>query len=121
MKQLISVFLIFQMGCASILSAKREEIRIESDPPESMAYVNGNFVGMTPVSVWADKTQNHTIEIRKEGYLPQTRVVTSSVGAGWIILDVFFGLIPLVVDASTGEWKSLDQMPIKPVLQEIKK
>ncbi|MEM7756046.1 MAG: hypothetical protein AAF297_10470, partial [Planctomycetota bacterium] len=36
----------------------------------------------------------------------QTRQIqlTRSIGAIWIILDVVFGLIPVVVDAITGNW-----------------
>ena len=53
-----------------------------------------------------------------EGYESITRVVNTKVGAGWIVLDVLGGLIPVVIDAATGNWNKLDQDAVNAVLEE---
>ena len=33
----------------------------------------------------------------------------ATVGASWVILDVLGGLVPIIIDAATGKWNSLDR------------
>lgn len=51
----------------------------------------------------------YSIEFRKDGYKPKVFNVTNHVGAGWIVLDVLSGLVPVIIDAATGSWYELDQ------------
>ena len=46
------------------------------------------------------------------------KTINSKVGAGWVILDVLGGLIPIVVDAATGSWKKLDQDAVDAQLEK---
>jgi hypothetical protein len=32
------------------------------------------------------------------------------IGVGWVVLDLFGGVIPLVVDLATGNWQSVDAL-----------
>ncbi len=73
-------------------------------------------MGTTPLEVRLSADQTYVVEFLKEGYDPITRVVSSKVGAGWVILDLFGGLIPLVVDAATGNWKRLDHSYVSAAL-----
>ena len=75
-------------------------------------------MGVTPVELNLKADKSYTIEYRKEGYQSVTRVVNSKVGAGWIILDVLGGLIPIIVDAATGNWSKLDQDSINAALEK---
>ena len=45
--------------------------------------------------------------------------ITNHVGAGWIVLDVLCGLVPVIIDAATGAWCDLDQKNIKAVLEKV--
>ena len=45
---------------------------------------------------------------RKDGYKDKTYQVSRSVGIGWVILDILGGLVPLIVDAATGDRFMLD-------------
>jgi len=40
------------------------------------------------------------------------------VGAGWVILDILGGLIPVIVDAATGDWHYLDQTNVNAALEK---
>lgn len=42
-------------------------------------------------------------------------------GAGWIVLDVLAGLVPIIVDAATGAWYGLDQDNVNAVLEKQQK
>jgi hypothetical protein len=46
---------------------------------------------------------------RHSGCEAKTFTLTNHVEVGWVILDVIFGLIPVIVDAATGSWYVLDQ------------
>ena len=50
----------------------------------------------------------HNHIFRKEGHQDAVCELKASVGAGWVILDILGGLLPVIVDAATGAWKSLD-------------
>ncbi len=41
---------------------------------------------------------------RKEGYKEASCTLMRSTGAGWVILDILGGLIPVAIDAATGSW-----------------
>ena len=94
-------------GCASLFNNKTPSVDIESNPTEAAVYVNGNYVGETPVAVDLSIRREHTITFRKDGYKDRSYQVSRSVGLGWILLDLF-GLVPIIVDAATGDWFMLD-------------
>jgi hypothetical protein len=105
-------------GCATLLAPKTHPLSLASEPQGAQVIVNGVDMGMTPLKLELKADQNFTIEFRKEGYETQTHIVNSQVGAGWVILDVLFGLVPVIVDASTGAWNKLDQESVEAVLYQ---
>ena len=94
-------------GCASMFNNKTPSVDIESNPTQAAVYVNGNYVGETPVSVDLSIRREHTITFHKDGYQDRSYQVFRSVGFGWILLDLV-GLVPIIVDAATGDWFMLD-------------
>ena len=66
-------------------------------------------MGHTPIQLSLKADKSYSIEFRKEGFQTITKVVNTKVGAGWVILDIIAGLVPIVVDAATGAWNKLDQ------------
>ncbi|GGD50502.1 PEGA domain-containing protein [Muriicola marianensis] len=120
----ISVALITLCGissCATLFGKKTHALAVSSDPRGAEVYVNGFKMGVTPVELNLKADKSYTIEYRKEGYESVTRVVNTKVGAGWIILDVLGGLIPVIVDAATGNWNKLDQDAVNAALIEQNK
>lgn len=105
-------------GCATLFGKKSHPLAISSDPKGADVYVNGFKMGTTPVELSLKADKSYTIEFRKEGYETISRVVNTKVGAGWIVLDVLGGLIPVVIDAATGNWNKLDQDAVNAVLEE---
>ena len=113
-------FFIFN-SCATIFKGSTDNVSFSSDPSGAKVYVNGILLGTTPVQLELKSKTTYTIEFKKEGYETRTVVLNNSVGAGWIVLDVIFGLIPVIVDAATGDWYELDQEHINGVLEEQQK
>ncbi len=111
----IAVFLFD--GCATIFHGSSDKISFSSDPSGAKVYVNGQLMGTAPLELKLESKHTYNIEFRKEGYENKTVVVTTSVGAGWIVLDVLFGLIPIIVDAATGNWYCLDQEHVNAALE----
>lgn len=113
---IIGLSCIFIACCATLFKGGLNEVNFNSDPQRAKVYCNGGFIGETPLAIKLDSNKSYMIEIRKEGYRTHTQNITNHIGAGWIILDILGGLIPVIVDAATGDWYSLDQKNINAVL-----
>lgn len=113
------VFLVLSLsGCAAIFKGNSSKIDTNSTPKGAKIYVDGNYMGDTPFRLKLESKRSYAIEFRMEGYKSKTFNVTNHVGAGWIVLDVLCGLIPVVVDAATGAWYDFDQKNINVILEK---
>ena len=108
-------------SCATLFGPKKHPLAVSSDPHGAEVYVNGFKMGKTPIELNLKADKSYTIEFRKEGFESVTRVVNTKVGAGWIVLDILGGIIPVVIDAATGNWEKLDQDAVNAVLIEQEK
>jgi len=115
---MLIVAVLLAVGCATIFKGASENVDFSSDPSGADVYVNGSLRGKTPINLKLESKKTYTIEFKKDGYEPRTYTLTNHVGAGWIILDILAGLIPVIIDASTGAWYELDQDAVNAVLEE---
>lgn len=114
---LLFSLLLFVSGCATLFKGTSEEVRFGSEPQKAEVWVNGVKIGETPISLKLESKKAYHIEFRKDGYKSATRNIANHIGAGWIILDVLAGLVPVIIDAATGAWYSLDQKNVDAVLE----
>lgn len=105
------------ISCATIFKGSTDDVSFSSEPSGAKVYVNGNLLGTTPVQLELKSKSSYTIEFKKEGYETKTVLLNNSVGAGWIVLDILGGLIPIIIDAATGNWYELDQEHVNAVLE----
>jgi len=112
------VIIVSTPGCATLFAPATHPLALSTDPPKAEVYVNGFMRGVTPLELNLKADMSYTIEFRKEGYDPVIRIVNTRIGAGWVILDVIGGLLPVVVDAATGAWNELDQDTVNAVLRK---
>lgn len=105
-------------SCATLFHGSTDDVGFSSDPTGATVYVNGDLMGKTPLKLELKSNKTYSIEFRKDGYDKKTVLINNNVGAGWIILDIVFGLIPVVVDAATGDWNSLDQDHVRAALEK---
>lgn len=126
MKKAISITLVIAVflltsSCATLFKGTSNRVDFSSDPQGAKIYVNGNYMGDTPIRLKLESKQTYNIEFRKEGYQTKAFNITNHVGVGWIVLDILSGLIPVVVDAATGAWYVLDQKNVNAVLEKQQK
>jgi hypothetical protein len=96
------------LGCATILAGKGPvEIPTATTPPGAEVYLDGNRLGTTPVKVQVERKKSHTLVFKQAGYKDASCVLEKSTGAGWVILDIVLGVVPVVVDAVTGDWSKV--------------
>ena len=117
---IISMIVVIALigSCATIFKGSSSKVDFSSDPSGAQVYVNGVPRGTTPINLKLESKKTYTIEFKKDGYEQRTYTITNHVGVGWIVLDVIFGLIPVIVDAATGAWYELDQDAVNAVLEQ---
>jgi len=109
---------VFFNSCATIFKGSHENVDFSSDPSGAKIYINGEYLGKTPLKLPLLSEMTYKIEFRKSGYETKQTYITSKVGAGWIVLDVVGGLIPILIDAATGDWYGLSQDNVDVVLEK---
>lgn len=113
---IVAVAFLFA-GCATIFKGSADNVGLSSNPAGAEVYVNGELMGTTPVKLKLKSEKTYNIEFKKKGYKTVTYNLTNHVGAGWIVLDVLGGLVPIIVDAATGSWYKLDQDHFNAVME----
>ena len=113
-------FVIGITGCATLFKAKTRTINFDSDPQGAEVYINGNRMGKTPMPLNLSNKQALTVTFKKEGHEDKTYIINTKVGAGWVILDILGGFIPVIIDAVTENWYSLDTDAVK-VMLDVKR
>ena len=124
MKNVLCVCLILCIGfmassCALMFKGTSEEVAFQSSPDRAQVYVEGELMGETPLAIKLESKKSYTIVFKAEGYKDQSYHIKNKIGAGWVVLDILsFWLVPVIIDAATGAWYSLDQKNINAVLQK---
>jgi hypothetical protein len=107
-------------GCALVFKGTDEKVYFNSEPQNSQVYVDGVFMGTAPCRLELESKNTYIIEFKKEGYETKAYRLTNSVNAGYIVLDILFGLVPVIIDAATGAWYVLDDDYVGVTLEKKK-
>lgn len=91
-------------GCAAILGSSQKNFDLQSNPLGAEVYLDGQRLGTTPFKAKLDNHKTHTFVYKKEGYKDASCTLAKGTGGGWVVLDVLFGLVPVIVDAATNSW-----------------
>ncbi len=106
-------------GCATVLGSKQHDFSFDSAPTGAQVFVDGNPVGTTPLTVNLSNTQSHTVVFKKPGFAEIGCQLQKGTGAGWVIADVIFGLVPIVIDAATNNWSQTKTHECNQTLQPL--
>ena len=122
MKKAVSVFVLVIFvflisNCATVFKGEYRDVRFNSEPEGAEVYVNGEFQGKTPLKLELRPDQSYTVEFKRKGYKTQVRKIKNKIGAGWVVLDVICGVVPVLVDALTGAWYDFDQRYVNALLE----
>ena len=105
-------------GCATIFKGTSEHIDLTSQPDGAEVYINGFLRGTTPLKLKLESKKTYNIEFKLEGHKTYNYSLTNHVGTGWVILDILAGVLPVVIDAATGAWYSLDEESFNAMLKK---
>ena len=111
-------------SCGTVFNGGTSVVSFGTEPPGAQVVVDGTPMGTTPCQLSLSAKKEHHVEFRLEGFAPGSTVVTSSLEAVWLVLDIIpgvllGGIIPVVVDAITESWKDLDQASVHVVLSPL--
>lgn len=107
---------IMLVGCATIITGTSEDVLIQSNPPRASITINGQPRGETPLQLDLDSDRSYMVQVKLEGYEPQSFQIERST-SGWMIGNLLFGGIPgLVIDAATGGMYVLEPTSVAAVL-----
>ena len=105
-------------GCATINKGTYERILITTIPSSAKVEINGEYKGETPVSIELKTDHDQEIIFTKDGYKAEKIMLKTSVNKTWIWLDIISFVVPVAVDAYTGDWKTFDTNKIHKVLEK---
>jgi len=114
----LALICLFGTGCGVLFSGTSEDVQVTSSPPGASVYINGHEMGRTPTVLNLESGRSHYIKVAKRGYHDQSVHLGYSIGAGWVVLDLLGGFVPLVIDAATGGWNQLDRTTVNVTLSE---
>ncbi len=73
--------LISLSGCATVLKGSNEKVSFSSDPSGAEIYINGQYMGKTPLQINLRSKDVYSIEFRKQGYEPKVVQLNSKASA----------------------------------------
>lgn len=112
--------LLILCSCGAIFMGSSQIANMNTTPDGATVIINGSVRGQTPLQLKLRTNEPYVVTFKKEGYEDQTYSITNHVSGGIVVLDVLFGLLPVVVDAATGSWYRLDETNINLPLEVTK-
>lgn len=93
-------------GCATVFKGGVQDVPVNSDPEGVEIIIDGVSFGRTPTTLQLQVNRSYNIVLRN-GTEERMFTIRNEIGALWIVLDVVTGLVPVIVDAATGNWYEL--------------
>ena len=94
-------------SCATVFKGGTQTVPVNSEPPGAEIIIDNVSYGTTPTSIRLDVDRSYAILLRSPTGEERTFQLRNEIGTLWIILDVVTGLVPIIVDAATGDWYEL--------------
>lgn len=99
-------FTVLLSSCATILDGSKTRVKVYGSPTDAKIYYNGAFQGEGSQTIGVQKSavNNGTakIEVKREGFESAIITLNKKTRVGFVLLDVIFGVFPLVIDIATG-------------------
>ena len=113
----VLILIIFSFsGCATIIHGSRQEMFLTCEPRVASVFVDGQYVGNTPLNTRLSRGKDHQLRIELRGYKPFEATLTRRLD-GWIFGNILLGgIIGVAVDAASGSMYRLSPRDIYPEL-----
>lgn len=96
-------------GCATLFGKQSHQVEMASTPSGAEVFVDGERMGTTPLQLSLKANKSYNVEFRVPGKKPIMRIINNRVAVKWVVLDVLGGVLPVAIDAITGNWYEFDQ------------
>ncbi len=108
---LISTALLLN-SCAYILRKdKSQTVTFDPKPEKTLVFVNGEYIGQSPVSMQVDATQDYNVKYVNQSYVTEDFTMKKGILNKWLAMDLVSipvtAVIPLIVDWKTGAWNGI--------------
>jgi hypothetical protein len=110
-------------GCGAMFNSSTVGVPVNVAPQGARISVDGLYVAQAPGVVALTNASSHTVDLDADGYQRQSARLESRPDGGYVALDCLLlvllivpGIVALIVDASTGDWKTLDNPQISAAL-----
>lgn len=106
MSLMLFVLSLVLTSCATVFKGGEQRVPINSNPQGAEIIIDGVSYGTTPQVIRLEVQRSYDVTLR-QGEMERTVTLRNRIGTTWVVLDVVGLLIPLLVDASTGDWYEL--------------
>jgi len=106
---LVALCCFLAVSCATIFKSKYKSFGFRSNPDAAEILIGGESKGYTPLELKLNPKKTYLVTFRKPGFEDATVSLDTHVQPGWVILDIFAGVIGIAVDAATGNWKAFNE------------
>ena len=103
-------------GCATIMHGSRQEMFLTCEPRVASVYVDGKYIGNTPMNTRLSRGRDHQLRIELPGYKPFETTLTRRLD-GWVFGN--FLLVGIALDAYNGSMYRLSPRNIYPELKPM--
>ncbi|MBS1903758.1 MAG: hypothetical protein JSS75_08655 [Bacteroidetes bacterium] len=92
-------------GCGMLLASKYDTVTVSVTPDSSKVFANGQFLGYSPVRAELAPRERQVIEVRHDGFEPQTLIMATDIHPLWLTADVILTAgLGAIFDATSGGW-----------------
>jgi hypothetical protein len=108
------ILIIFSFSsCATLIHGSRQELFLTCEPRVASVYVDGQYIGKTPMHTFLSRGKDHQLKIELAGYKPYETTLTRRLD-GWVFGNIL--LVGIAVDAVNGSMYRLSPKNIYPEL-----
>jgi hypothetical protein len=110
-------FMIFSLsGCATLIHGSRQDMFLTCEPRVASVYVDGKYIGNTPMNTRLSRSKDHVLRIELPGYKPYETTLTRRLD-GWVFGNLL--LVTIAVDAVNGSMYRLSPRNVYPELKPV--
>lgn len=99
-------------SCATILRKDTSQtVSFEPKQEKTLVFVNGDYIGQSPVSMEVDATKDYNVKYVNQSYISEEFTMKKGVLRKWLIADLLCipvtAVVPVLVDNHTGAWNGI--------------
>ena len=99
-----ALFALLGTGCGTLLHGQTSEVAVISRPSGAHAWVDGLYVGVTPIRVTVPSRQPHELVVRTDGYRAARARLLPRVTHAIVALDAMSAPWGILFDLMSGAW-----------------